>query len=297
MVAGCMVGPKYQKPPVPVTPAFKEPPPDSFKESDQWKTANPSAAALRSNWWEIFGDSQLNALEGQVTVANQDLKMAEARFRQARTMVRYNRSAEFPTIGAGPNIQSLRYSPMNPIFLPTWGQAQERAFTLPFDLSYEVDLWGRIRRSVTSAGEEAQATAADLETASLSLHAELAVDYFELRSADAQQKLLNATVEQYADMVKLTTALLNGGAAPESDLIQAKTQLDTALVQNTDIGVMRAQYEHAIAILIGKPPAEFALAPFAFKPGATGHPGRRPLSATGAAPRHRGQRAPCRRGE
>ena len=139
------------------------------------------------------------------------------------------------------------------------GTSARGAFTLPFDLSYEVDLWGRIRRSVTSAGEEAQATAADLETASLSLHAELAVDYFELRSADAQQRLLNATVEQYADMVKLTTALLNGGAAPESDLIQAKTQLDTALVQNTDIGVMRAQYEHAIAILIGKPPAEFAL--------------------------------------
>jgi NodT family efflux transporter outer membrane factor (OMF) lipoprotein len=135
------------------------------------------------------------------------------------------------------------------------------AFTLPFDFSYEVDLWGRIRRTVTPAGEEAQATAADLETATLSLHAELAVDYFELRSADAQQRLLNATVDQYADMVKLTTALLDGGAALLSDVIQAKTQLDTARVQDTDIGVMRAQFEHAIAILIGKPPAEFTLAP------------------------------------
>jgi NodT family efflux transporter outer membrane factor (OMF) lipoprotein len=259
-LVGCMVGPKYQKPPVPVTPAFKEPPPDSFKESDQWKTVNPSAAALRGNWWEIFGDSQLNALEEQVTAANQDLKMAEARFRQARTMVRYNRGAEFPTIGVAPNIQSLRYSPNEPYFPANVGTSARGAFTLPFDLSYEVDLWGRIRRSVTSAGEEAQATAADLSTASLSLHAELAIDYFELRSADAQQKLLNATVDQYTDMVKLTTALLDGGAVPESDLIQAKTQLDTARVQGTDIGVMRAQYEHAIAILIGKPPAEFALA-------------------------------------
>jgi len=260
-LVGCMVGPKYQKPPVPVTPAYKEPPPDSFKESGEWKASHPNAAVLRGNWWETFGDSQLNALEEQVNVANQDLKMAEARFRRARTMVRYNRAAEFPTIGVAPNIQSLRYSPNEPYFPANVATSARGAFTLPFDLSYEVDLWGRIRRSVTAASEEAQATAADLETASLSLHAELAVDYFELRSADAQQRLLNATVDQYADMVKLTTDLLNGGAVPESDLVQAKTQLDTARVQGTDIGVMRAQYEHAIAILIGKPPAEFALVP------------------------------------
>ncbi len=262
LLGGCMVGPKYQRPPVPVTPAFKEPPPDSFKESDhqesnQWKTSQPEAAALRGKWWEIFGDSQLNALEEQVTVSNQDLKMAEARFRQARTMVRFNRASEFPTIGVDPNIESLRYSPNQPYFPSNVGTRSRSGFTLPFDLSYEVDLWGRIRRTVTSAGEEAQATAADLATAALSLHAELAVDYFELRSADAQQRLLNQTVDQYTDMLKLTMNLLDGGAAPESDVIQARTQLDTARVQDTDIGVMRAQYEHAIAILIGKPPAEF----------------------------------------
>src|SRR6202451_1495291 len=176
LLGGCMVGPKYQKPPVPVTPAFKEQPPDSFKESDhqesnEWKTAHPDAAALRGKWWEIFGDSQLNALEEQVTVSNQDLKMAEARFRQARTMVRFNRAAQFPTIGVAPNIQSLRYSPNEPYFPANVGTSARGAFTLPFDLSYEVDLWGRIRRTVTSAGEEAQATAADLETADLSLHA------------------------------------------------------------------------------------------------------------------------------
>jgi NodT family efflux transporter outer membrane factor (OMF) lipoprotein len=268
LLAGCVVGPKYQKPPVPVTPAFKEPPPESFKESGVWSISQPNAAALRGNWWEIFGDPQLNALEGQVTLSNQDLKMAEARFRQARTMVRYNRAAEFPTIGVDPNIQSLRYSPNEPYFPANVGTFARSAFTLPFDLSYEVDLWGRIRRSVTSAGEEAQATAADLETATLSLQAELAVDYFELRSADAQLRLLNATVEQYADMLELTTALLEGGAAPVSDVIQARTQLDTARVQDTDIGVMRSQYEHAIAILIGKPPAEFSLefAPLSTEP-------------------------------
>jgi NodT family efflux transporter outer membrane factor (OMF) lipoprotein len=261
LLAGCMVGPKYQKPPVPVTPAYKEPPPDSFKESDEWKASHPNAGALRGNWWEIFGDSQLNALEEQLTVSNQDLKMAEARFRQARTMVRYNRAAEFPTISAGPSIQSLRLSPNQPYFPANVGSGSRGEFTLPFDFSYEVDLWGRIRRTVTSAGEEAQATAADLQTVALSLHAELAVDYFELRSADAQQSLLDETVKAYADTVQLTTDLLNGGAAPESDVVQARTQLDTARVQDTDIGVMRAQYEHAIAILIGKPPADFSVPP------------------------------------
>src|ERR1700678_1679661 len=170
LLAGCMVGPKYQKPPVPVTPAYKEPPPDSFKESDQWKTAHPDAVALRGNWWEIFGDSKLNALEEQDTVSNQDLKMAEARFRQARTMVRYNRAAEFPTIGVDPNVQSLRYSPNEPYFPANVGTSARGAFILPFDVSYEVDLWGRIRRTVTAAGEEAEATDADLETAALPLH-------------------------------------------------------------------------------------------------------------------------------
>ena len=237
------------------------PAPDSFKESDEWKTSRPNAGALRGNWWEIFGDSQLNALEEQLTVSNQDLKMAEARFRQARTLVRYNRAAQFPTISVNPNIQSLRLSPNQPYFPANVGTSSRGEFTLPFDFSYEVDLWGRIRRTVTSAGEEAQATAADLQTVALSLHAELAVDYFELRSADAQQSLLDETVKAYADMVQLTTDLLNGGAAPESDVVQARTQLDTARVQDTDIGVMRAQYEHAIAILIGKPPADFSVPP------------------------------------
>jgi len=261
LLTGCMVGPKYQKPPVPMAPAYKEPPPDSYKESDEWKTSHPNAASLRGNWWEIFGDAQLNALEEQLTVSNQDLKMAEARFRQARTMVRYNRAGLFPTISVDSNIQSLRLSPNQPYFPANVGSGSRGEFTLPFDFSYEVDLWGRIRRTVTSAGEEAQATAADLQTVALSLHAELAVDYFELRSADAQQSLLDETVKAYADMVQLTTDLLNGGAAPESDVVQARTQLDTARVQDTDIGVMRAQYEHAIAILIGKPPAVFSVPP------------------------------------
>jgi NodT family efflux transporter outer membrane factor (OMF) lipoprotein len=262
LFGSCMVGPKYKRPSAPVTSVYKEPPPDSFKESDQWKTAKPTADALRGNWWEIFHDAQLNALEEQVTVGNQDLKAAEAQFRQARAMVQYNRAALFPVISVAPSILSVRDSPNGPYFP---GSALRIAYTgdflLPFDLSYEVDLWGRIRRTVAAAGDEAQATAADLGTLSLSLHAELAMDYFELRSADSQKRLLDATVEAYAELAQLTTDLFHGGGAPETDVVQARTQLDDARVQDTDISVQRAQYEHAIAVLMGKPPAEFGLPP------------------------------------
>jgi NodT family efflux transporter outer membrane factor (OMF) lipoprotein len=256
-LAGCMVGPKYKQPTAAVPPAYKELP-----ETDQWKVAHPNAEALPSNWWRIFVDPQLSALEEEVAVSNQTLKVAEARFRQARATVRYYRAGEFPTISISPGVQALRYSPNQPYFPSSAsGVGSEGNFFLPFDLSYEVDLWGRIRRTVAAARAEAQASAGDLATTTLSMQAELAYDYFELRSADSQQRLLDETVKAYADMVDLTSSLFNGGAAAEPDVVQARTQLDTTRVQDTDIGVMRAQYEHAIAILIGKPPAEFAIAP------------------------------------
>jgi NodT family efflux transporter outer membrane factor (OMF) lipoprotein len=132
---------------------------------------------------------------------------------------------------------------------------------LPFDLSYELDIWGRVRRTVAASREEAQATAADLETVSLSLHAELAFDYFELRSADAQKRLLDDTVKDFQDALQLTTNRFEGGAAPKSDVAQARTQLETTMVQDTDVSVQRAQFEHAIAVLLGKPPAAFGLPP------------------------------------
>jgi outer membrane protein TolC len=226
-LAACTVGPKYKQPTVPMTPTYKEPPPVSFKESGQWKVSQPNAGGPRGNWWEIFGDSRLNALEEQVTAGNQDLKMAEARFREARTVVRYNRAAGFPTISVSPSVQDLRLSPNQPYFANTTGANSRLGFILPFDLSWELDVWGRIRRTVTAAGEEAQATAADLAAMALSLHAELAMNYFDLRSADAQKQLLDQTVQSYAEMVQLTTSLLNGGAAPEQDVTQARTQLDT----------------------------------------------------------------------
>jgi len=256
-----MVGPKYVKPTTPMAPAFKEQPPESFKEVDGWKPAQPDDQMLRGKWWEIFGDPQLNALEEELTVSNQDLKVSEARFRQARAMIRFNRSAEFPTISTSPSIASVRESANQPYFPASQANNGTGSFTLPFDLSYEVDLWGRVRRTVSASREEAQASAADLQTANLSLHAELAVDYFELRSADTQEQLLDDTVKAYTDALQLTQNRFEGGAAPKSDVAQAQTQLDGARVEDTDITVTRAQYEHAIATLIGKPPAEFSIAP------------------------------------
>jgi NodT family efflux transporter outer membrane factor (OMF) lipoprotein len=260
-LSGCMVGPKYVKPTVPMAPAFKEQPPESFKASDGWKPAQPGDSALRGNWWEIFGDPQLNALEEQVALSNQDLKVAEARFRQARAMIRFNRSAQFPTITTTPTIANERLSANQPYFPQVLANNGTGAYTLPLDLSYEVDLWGKIRRTVSASREEAQASADDLQTANLSLHAELAVDYFELRSADDQQQVLDDTVKAYTDALKLTQSRFDGGAAPKSDVAEAKTQLDGAQVQDTDIAVMHSQYEHAIATLIGKPPAEFTIKP------------------------------------
>jgi NodT family efflux transporter outer membrane factor (OMF) lipoprotein len=254
-LAGCMVGPKYSRPSTPMTPAFKEPLPESFKE---WKPAQPGDQTLRGNWWEIFGDPQLNSLEEQVAASNQSLKVGEARFRQARAMVRFNRAAQFPTISTGASISSLHQSANRPLSTSSGTSAD---FVLPFDISYEVDLWGRVRRSVAAAREETQATAADLQNATLILQAELAFDYFELRSADSQKKLLDDTVKAYTDALQLTTNRFEGGAAPKSDVSQAQTQLETTRVQDTDIGVQRAQFEHAIAILIGKPPAQFGVAP------------------------------------
>src|SRR3989441_7369032 len=253
LLSSCMVGPDYIKPSVPMTPAYKESPPPG----DGWKIAQPSDHTPRGNWWEMFGDPQLNALAEQVAVANQDLKVAEARFREARAMIRFNRAAEFPTISTGPSISSIRDSLHRPYTTSTYTTSD---FLLPFDLSYELDLWGRVRRTVAAAREEAQATAADYETAKLSLEAELAMDYFELRSADAQKQLLDDTVKAYTDNLQLTLNRFKGGVAPKADVAQAQTQLDTTRVQDTDVTVQRAQFEHAIAILIGKPPAEFTLA-------------------------------------
>jgi NodT family efflux transporter outer membrane factor (OMF) lipoprotein len=252
LCAGCMVGPDYFKPSVPMTA--------TYKEDQGWKLARPSDTIPRGKWWEIFGDPQLNALEEQVSEANQNVKVAEAHFRQARALIGFARAGLFPTVTAGATANSVRDSTNRP-FVTSANGASTGDFLLTGDISYEIDLWGRIRRSVTAAREEAQATAGDLESARLSIQAELAFDYLELRSADAQQRLLNDTVQAFKEALQLTINRFEGGAAPKSDVAQAQTQLETTQVQATDIGVQRAQLEHAIAVLIGKPPAEFSLQP------------------------------------
>lgn len=258
---GCMVGPKYVKPSAPMAPDYKEQPTTSYTESESWKSAQPSDQALKGRWWEIFADQQLNSLEDELTASNQDLKVAEARLRESRAQIHFNRSYLAPTISTSPSAANERVSAHEPYFPPSEANNGTGNYTLPIDLSYEVDLWGRVRRTISASREEAQATAADLETARLSLHAELAIDYFELRSADEQKQLLDDTVRAYTDALQLTQNRFEGGAAPKSDVAQAQTQLDEAKVQDTDVTVARAQFEHAIAVLIGKPPAQFSLMP------------------------------------
>ena len=257
VLTGCTVGPKYTRPSVPTAPAYKEQPPESFKESGAWKTAQPSDSALRGKWWELFGDAQLNTLESQLGPANQTLKVAAAHYQQARAAIRFNRSNLFPTISTGPSLANQRISSNRPFGFP--GQAVGSDFSLPVDVSYEVDLWGRVRRTVASAREETQASAADLENVKLSLEADLASDYYEAHSLDLQRQILDNTTESYQKALDLTRRRFEGGISPKTELSQAQTQLDQTKAQAIDVGVARAQYEHAIAVLIGKLPAEFSL--------------------------------------
>jgi len=219
----------------------------------------PGETKLPGKWWEIYGDAELNALEEQIDPSNLDLQVAEARFREARAAVHYNRAARYPALSTAPSIDSLRNSSHRPNLITQANPQATGDFLLPFDLSYEVDFWGRVRRTISAAREEAQASAADLATLSLSLHAELAIDYFELHTLDAQQQILNDTVKAYTEALRLTTNRYQGGVAARQEVAQAQTQLNTTQAEATDVGVQRAQYEHAIAILLGKPPALFNL--------------------------------------
>jgi len=260
VLTGCMVGPKYVKPTAPTPPAFKEASsPDAFKETADWRIAHPVDQIPRGAWWTIFGDAELNTLEPQVETANQTLKAADANLRAARANIRVQNAERFPTVGVAPFVGGLRDSAHQPYFNSANANNGLAELLLPVQLNYEVDLWGRVRRNIAAATEESQATAADRQTALLSLQAELALDYFDLRAADAQQKLLNDTVTQYAEAYRVTNNRFLGGIAPKSDVTQAQTQLQAAKVQAADIASQRAQFEHAIAILIGQPPSALTL--------------------------------------
>jgi NodT family efflux transporter outer membrane factor (OMF) lipoprotein len=259
LLAGCEVGPDYQRPASPVAPTFSETPPPEFQATGGWRPAEPRDTLVRSDWWSLFADSRLNELEARIDSGNQTLKQAEANFQAARAAIRFNQSAELPTVSIAPYGGPERVSANEPYFNSAAANDGVNEFSLPLDINYEVDLWGRIRRGVTYARDQAQAAAADRETVRLALHAELAMDYFNLRGAIALQRLMDATVSAYRSALALTQDRYDGDVAPLSDVAQARTQLETARVQATDIAVARAAYEHAIAVLIGQPPGTVSL--------------------------------------
>jgi NodT family efflux transporter outer membrane factor (OMF) lipoprotein len=251
-LSGCVVGPKYHPPAIQAPPAYKE--------VGDWKPAEPNDRNLGGEWWRVFQDPQLDALEQQVNVSNQNLKAAAAQYQQARAALRYFRADYYPTVTAGPSATRTRVSSNAPTNTILRG-ATYNDFVLPFDVSYQADVWGRVRKNVESYREQAQASAADLATVNLSMHADLAVDYFQARSLDAEEQLLNTTVTEYEQALELNESRFKGGVASEVDVEQAKTILQTTRAEAVDVGVARAQYEHAVAILVGKPPAEFSLPP------------------------------------
>ncbi|MGA8871322.1 MAG: TolC family protein, partial [Candidatus Acidiferrales bacterium] len=189
-LGGCTVGPKYVRPPAEVPPAYKE------AASPGFTAAQPSAAQPKGKWWEIYADPELSSLEDKVTAANQDLKAAQAKFAQARAAVQVARAAYYPTVSGGASASRTRQSE-NKALVSTSSKINYNDFQLPIDASWEPDVWGRVRRTVEAARSEAQASAADLAGVDLSLHAELALDYFELRGLDTQKQLLDSTVVAY----------------------------------------------------------------------------------------------------
>ena len=255
---GCDKAPKYVKPSVATPPAYKELAPDAFKETNDWKFARPSDEAIRGKWWEMFNDTQLNGLEEQLNVANQNIALADANFRAARAVVKESRSLKFPTITTSPSIIVSRQSGASTHSNVSPGR-QSVTYSLPFDASWEPDFWGRIRNTVVASTSEAQATAADLQNVRLSVEAELAFDYYQLRSVDAEKSLLDSTIVAFQQQLDLTRVRQQTGIASDEDVAQAETQLETTQAQATDLGIQRAQLEHAIAILTGQPPAKLAI--------------------------------------
>lgn len=265
MLAGCAVGPAYKKPSV-IMPADFSEPAVGDAAAHEWKPAEPKDDALRGRWWDVFGDSELSALEEQVNVSNQSLARAEAQFRGARAAARGARADLFPTLGASVSVTRSRASENSPTAPVGVAPGARTDYQLPVDLSYEADVWGRIRRSLEASITNAQAVAADLETVRLSMHAELAIDYFQLRGFESEKRLLDSTVSAYEKALELTTNRHDQGVVSGVDVAQAQTQLDATRAQATDLELSRVQLEHAIAILVGKPPETLTISPSSDRP-------------------------------
>ena len=252
VLSGCSLSPRYQRPSVPA-------PPDSYKEAGAWKLAAPADSTPRGRWWTMFQERELDDLESQVSDANQSLRAALARLDQARAQTRIARSAWFPTLTAQGNATRSRTSLNSPSYTPG-KPAIGNIFTAQGDLSYELDLFGRVRNTVAGARANEQASAGDVAALDLTVRAELASDYFTLRGLDAEQQLLDHTVADYARALQLTQNLYHGGAAAIADVLQAQAQLESARTLAEDTRLRRAQTEHAIAVLVGREPSDFSIA-------------------------------------
>jgi NodT family efflux transporter outer membrane factor (OMF) lipoprotein len=250
-LGGCAVGPDYHKPDAPV--------PAQFKELEGWRQATPGDAAPRGPWWTLFGDAELDGLMKRVDVSNQTILAADARFRQARAVVDQARAGLFPTVTANGSAARTK-SPSLPN-APSFATGAVNNFNASLNASWELDLWGRVRRSVEAGEASWQGSSAELEAARLSARASLAQAYFSLRVADAARRVLEETVASYQRTLELTQNRYKAGVAARVDIVQAEVQLKGAQASLLDVGVQRAQFEHAIALLVGVPPAQFSLAP------------------------------------
>jgi len=253
LLAGCGVGPDYVRPTV-ETPA-------AFKEAGNWKQAQPRDHEQRGRWWEVYNDPLLNSLEEQVSISNQNLAKAAAQYRQALALVQSARAGYYPTVTGGVSTTRSRASSTT-IAQPSATPISLGVVTnhnIPFQASWAPDLWDSLGRSVEANEASAQASAGDLASARLSAQATLAQSYFQLRALDAQQQLLEDTVVAYEQSLKLVQNQYAVGVAAKADLVSAQTQIKTTQAQAIDIGVQRAQLEHAIALLVGKPPADLSI--------------------------------------
>jgi NodT family efflux transporter outer membrane factor (OMF) lipoprotein len=248
LAAVCSVGPDYKRPEMAV--------PAAFKENAGWKLAAPDDGAKRGPWWEVFNDPVLNGLETQVETSNQTIQQAVANYEEARQIVRSDRTGYLPTVSAAGSAQRS-HQPQVTNFQGTPSSTQ---YTAELQASWEPDIWGKLRRTVEADVATAQASAADLALARLSTQATLAQDYIGLRTSDDKIRLLEHAVEDYKRTLKITNNKYAVGVAARSDIISAQTQLDSTRAQLIDAGITRAQFEHAIAVLVGKAPSDFSVA-------------------------------------
>ncbi len=287
LLGACNFAPRYDPPKIAAPPAFKEATSGGDAATQGWKLAEPRDAAIRHHWWEAYGDPQLDDLESRVAISNQTIVAAEASYRAAHALVQEAQAQLFPTLTLAPSLTREKSSAAlaqigggglstgattaaptttvtttatsTPSSASSAASSPHNIFAFPLEATYQLDLWGSVRNTVAENRFAAEASAAQLANALLSTQSTLAQDYFQLRVADEQRRILESTVADYRQSLRLVRTLVSNGVNSEADIATAETQLESAMASATDAGVARAQYEHAIAVLIGVPPAEFSI--------------------------------------